>query len=36
MAESADVVIENFAPGTADAWGIGYEKYPRSTPTLYF
>jgi formyl-CoA transferase len=24
LAERSDVVIENFRPGTADAWGIGY------------
>jgi CoA-transferase family III len=36
MAESADVVIENFAPGTADAWGIGYEKISKINPKIVF
>jgi crotonobetainyl-CoA:carnitine CoA-transferase CaiB-like acyl-CoA transferase len=36
MAEGADVVIENFAPGTADAWGIGYEKISQINPKIVF
>jgi len=36
MAEKADVVIENFAPGTADAWGIGYEKISQINPKIVF
>lgn len=36
MAEKADVVIENFAPGTADAWGIGYEKISQINPKIIF
>ncbi|MEN6508518.1 MAG: CoA transferase [Smithella sp.] len=36
MAEDADVVIENFAPGTADAWGIGYEKISKINPKIVF
>jgi len=36
MAENADVVIENFAPGTADAWGIGYEKISKINPNIIF
>ncbi len=36
MAEEADVVIENFAPGTADAWGIGYEKISQINPNIVF
>ena len=36
MAEEADVVIENFAPGTADAWGIGYEKISKINPKIVF
>ncbi|MFA5757537.1 MAG: CoA transferase, partial [Smithellaceae bacterium] len=36
MAKDADVVIENFAPGTADAWGIGYEKISKINPNIIF
>jgi len=36
MAESADVVIENFAPGTADAWQIGYSKISQINPKIIF
>ena len=36
MAEKADVVIENFAPGTADAWNIGYEKISKINPKIIF
>ena len=36
MAETADVVVENFAPGTADAWGIGYGKISEINPKIIF
>ncbi len=36
MAEDADVVIENFAPGTADAWQIGYQKISQINPKIIF
>jgi crotonobetainyl-CoA:carnitine CoA-transferase CaiB-like acyl-CoA transferase len=36
MAETADVVVENFAPGTADAWNIGYEKISKINPKIIF
>jgi len=36
MAETADVVIENFAPGTAEAWGIGYSKISKINPQIIF
>ncbi len=36
MAKDADVVIENFAPGTADAWGIGHEKISKINPKIIF
>lgn len=30
----ADVVIENFRPGTMEAWGLGYEALSRDNPRL--
>ncbi len=36
MAKDADVVIENFAPGTADAWEIGYSKISKINPNIIF
>ena len=36
MAKDTDVVIENFAPGTADAWNIGYEKISKINPNIIF
>ena len=36
MAESADVVIENFAPGTAEAWKIGYSQISKINPKIIF
>ena len=30
------MVIENFAPGTADAWGIGHEKISKINPKIIF
>ena len=36
MAETADVVIENFAPGTAEAWGIGYSQISKINPKIIF
>jgi len=36
LAERSDVVIENFRPGTADAWGIGYQAVRARRPdTVY-
>ena len=32
LAERSDVVVENFRPGTADAWGIGYEAVRALRP----
>lgn len=26
---SADVLVEHFRPGTAECWGLGYEKLKR-------
>ena len=36
MVKDADVVIENFAPGTADAWDIGYEKISKINSSIIF
>jgi len=36
MAETADVVVENFAPGTAEAWGIGYSQISKINPKIIF
>jgi crotonobetainyl-CoA:carnitine CoA-transferase CaiB-like acyl-CoA transferase len=36
MAETADVVVENFAPGTADAWKIGYSQISKINPKIIF
>ena len=34
LCERADVVIENFKPGTLDRLGLGYEALSRSNPGL--
>ena len=34
LARRADVVIENFRPGTLEEWGLGYEKLARDNPGL--
>ena len=34
LAESADVVIENFRPGTMEKWGMGWEDLHRLNPRL--
>ena len=34
LADSADVVISNFKPGTMDKWGLGYEVLAESNPRL--
>ena len=34
MAAQADVLVENFAPGTLDRLGIGYQELKRSNPAL--
>ena len=36
MAETADVVVENFAPGTAEAWKIGYSQISKINPKIIF
>lgn len=36
MAEDADVVAENFAPGTAEAWGVGYSHLSKINPRVIY
>lgn len=36
LAREADVVVENFAPGMLDAWGLGYAELSRDNPGLVF
>jgi len=34
LVEQADAVVENFRPGTLEAWGIGYERLKEHNPGL--
>ena len=34
LAAEADIVIENFRPGTLERWGLGYEDLARQNPGL--
>ena len=36
LARGADVLVENFAPGMLEGWGLGYERSPRDNPGLVF
>ena len=36
LAESCDVVVENFRPGTMEAWGLGYEQFRERNPRIIF
>ncbi len=36
LAEMSDVVIENFAAGTAEAWGIGYTQISKINPKIIY
>jgi crotonobetainyl-CoA:carnitine CoA-transferase CaiB-like acyl-CoA transferase len=36
LAREADVVVENFAPGMLDGWGLGYDDLSRENPGLVF
>ena len=36
LAKSADVVVENFRPGTMDDWGIGYEHVRAVRPDVVY
>jgi len=34
LAKDADVLIENFRPGTLEKWGLGYERLAEANPRL--
>ena len=34
LAEGADIVVENFRPGTLEKWGLGYEQLSQRNPGL--
>ncbi|MGR8948903.1 MAG: CaiB/BaiF CoA transferase family protein [Gammaproteobacteria bacterium] len=36
LAETADIVIENFRPGTMAAWGVGYEHVAAQNPAIVY
>lgn len=36
LALGADVLVENYAPGTLEGWGLGYEALSRENPGLVF
>ncbi len=36
LAERADVVVENFRPGTMEAWGLGYEVFRERNSKLIY
>jgi crotonobetainyl-CoA:carnitine CoA-transferase CaiB-like acyl-CoA transferase len=36
LAEMSDVVIENFSPGTVEAWGIGYSTLSAKNPKVIY
>ena len=34
LAKTADVVVENFRPGTLERWGLGYDVLSEDNPRL--
>jgi crotonobetainyl-CoA:carnitine CoA-transferase CaiB-like acyl-CoA transferase len=36
LAADADVLVENFAPGTMEAWGLGYDALAEANPGLVY
>jgi len=36
LGESCDVVVQNFRPGTMEAWGLGYEDFKARNPRIIY
>jgi len=36
LAKTSDIVLENFAPGTAEAWGVGYSRISEVNPDIIY
>lgn len=36
LGESCDVVVQNFRPGTMEAWGLGYEDFKARNPKVIY
>lgn len=36
LADTADILISNFVPGTLDGWGLGYEVFEKRNPRLIY
>ena len=36
LAEISDVVVENFAPGTMESWGVGYTELSKVNPKIVY
>ena len=36
LGATCDVVVENFRPGTMDAWGLGYEQFRAGNPKVIY
>ncbi|MFN0052324.1 MAG: CaiB/BaiF CoA transferase family protein [Planctomycetales bacterium] len=36
LAQQSDVLVENFLPGTLDAWGLGYATLSQANPRLIY
>jgi len=36
LVERADIVIENFVPGTMEAWGMTYDKFKQRNPRVIY
>lgn len=36
LSEACDVIVENFRPGTMDAWGLGYDDFKARNPRIIY